>query len=587
MPFPHSLRALASPNFRLYYAGQAVSMIGTWVQSLALMWLAYGLSGSTFFTGLVGFLNSAPYLVLSPFAGVLGDRLDRRRILLTVLSLLFLQSLALAVLSGTGHLTMSQLAALALFAGVANSFETPTRQSFFVQLLDNRDDLPNAIALNSVLMNGARLVGPSIGGLVIAAWGETACFAFNAVSYLVVIGALLRARPRASPPRPPSHPLADLADGWRYAMGFVPIRRMLLLLATLSITIGPYSSLMPAIAVKTFGEGAQLVGLFIGAVGFGAVVAAVSLARRPSVRGLAKWIGLSAIAAGLGDVRLLLFALHPPFRAAHGGGRLRHVHDRRLVQHHRPERGGRGQARARDELLHHVLHRLAAPGPPRGRRDRRAHRRAVHLPGRRDHLRRRRRDLHGPPAVLPQPPASRLRRAGDHPRHRRATPMTDTIAPDRRGAPATLAGKSLFITGASRGIGREIALRAARDGANVVIAAKTVEPHPKLKGTIHTVAAEIEAAGGKALAIQLDVRDDAAIAAAVEQAARAFGGLDILVNNASAISLTPTLETPAKRFDLMMGVNVRATFLCSQAAIPYLRKAAEPAHPDHRRRRSR
>ena len=141
---------------------------------------------------------------------------------------------------------------------------------------------------------------------------------------------------------------------------------------------------------------------------------------------------------------------------------------------------------------------------------------------------------------------------------------------------ATLAGKTLLVTGASRGIGREIALRAARDGANVAIAAKTSEPHPKLKGTIHTVAAEIEAAGGKALAIALDVRDEDAIARAVAQAAGAFGGLDILVNNASAISLTPTLQTSAKRFDLMMGVNVRATFLCSQAAVPHLRKSASP-----------
>ena len=135
----------------------------------------------------------------------------------------------------------------------------------------------------------------------------------------------------------------------------------------------------------------------------------------------------------------------------------------------------------------------------------------------------------------------------------------------------TLAGRTLFITGASRGIGREIALRAAQDGANVVVAAKTAEPHPKLEGTIHTVASEIERAGGKVLAIQLDVRDENAIAQAINLAAQTFGGLDILVNNASAISLTPTLATPAKRFDLMLGVNARGTFLCSQAAIPHLR----------------
>jgi citronellol/citronellal dehydrogenase len=139
---------------------------------------------------------------------------------------------------------------------------------------------------------------------------------------------------------------------------------------------------------------------------------------------------------------------------------------------------------------------------------------------------------------------------------------------------ATLKGKTLFITGGSRGIGREIALRAARDGANVAIAAKTAEPHPKLAGTIHSVAEEIERAGGHALAIQLDVRDDAAVVEAINRTARQFGGLDVLVNNASAINLTPTLATPAKRFDLMFGVNVRGTFLCSQAAIPHLKKSS-------------
>jgi citronellol/citronellal dehydrogenase len=141
---------------------------------------------------------------------------------------------------------------------------------------------------------------------------------------------------------------------------------------------------------------------------------------------------------------------------------------------------------------------------------------------------------------------------------------------------ATLQGRTLFITGASRGIGREIALRAARDGANVVIGAKTSEPHATLKGTIHSVAAEVEAAGGKALALQLDIRDDAAIREAFAKAAKHFGGLDILVNNASAINLTSTIDTPAKRFDLMMGVNMRGTFLCSQACIPFLKKSANP-----------
>lgn len=278
-------------------------MLGTWVQSVAVMWLAYRLSGSTLFTGLIGFLQSAPYLVISPFAGVLGDRVSRRKMLMTALALLGVQSIALALLSGFGVITLGQLAALALFSGICNAFETPARQSFFVQLLDRREDLPNAIALNSVLMNGTRLVGPSIGGLLIATMGEAACFAVNGVSYIAVLAALVRVRvPDGGVPRPPSHPLADLAEGWRYAVGFLPVRRMLFTLAAISVSISPYSTLMPAIAVKTFNQGAELVGIFIGAVGLGAVISAIFLARRPSVAGLAKWIAIAGASAGIGFI---------------------------------------------------------------------------------------------------------------------------------------------------------------------------------------------------------------------------------------------------------------------------------------------
>lgn len=291
-------------------------MIGTWVQSVALMWLAYRLTGSAAFTGLVGFLNSAPYLFVTPFAGVLGDRLDRRRILLTVLTILCAQSMALAVLTGLDLITPLWLGILALVAGVANAFETPTRQSLYVSLIDDREDLPNAIALNSILMNGARLVGPSIGGLIIAATNETACFALNALSFLAVLQALrsVRIESVAKPAR--GKPLlADLADGWRYAMGFLPVRRLLFMLAIVGITIGPYSTLMPAIAVKTYGDGAELVGLFIGCVGLGAVVAAVGMARRRSVRGLAKWIPIAGVTAGAGAIGFC-FSRSVPLSAA-------------------------------------------------------------------------------------------------------------------------------------------------------------------------------------------------------------------------------------------------------------------------------
>jgi MFS family permease len=302
LTLPHSLRALASRNFRRYYMGQAVSMIGTWVQSVAVMWLAYRLSGSTWFTGLIGFLNSAPHLFLAPFAGVLGDRVNRRKMLMTVLSLLAVQSTLLAVLTGLKIITMPQLAALTLFAGMCNAFETPTRQSIFVQLLDRREDLPNAIALNSILMNGTRLIGPSLGGLLIALFSETVCFTLNAVSYLAVLIALFGVHLSARAGRARSHPLVDLAEGWKYAMALVPVRRMLFTLSAVSFSIAPYTTLMPAIAVKTFHKGAPLVGLFIGAVGLGALVSAVTLARRPSVRGLGKWIAVAVTTAGLGAI---------------------------------------------------------------------------------------------------------------------------------------------------------------------------------------------------------------------------------------------------------------------------------------------
>ena len=250
-------------------------MLGTWAQSVAVMWLAYRLSGSTWFTGLIGFLNSAPYLFISPFAGVLGDRMSRRKLLMAALTLMAVQSAILAALSGFSIITMPQLAALALFGGICNAFETPTRQSIFVQLLEKREDLPNAIAMNSMLMNGTRLIGPSIGGLLIAAFSETFCFAVNCVSYLAVLIALKGVRLSPGPRRAPSHPLADLAEGWRYAMGTLPVRRMLFTLAAVSASISPYATLMPAIAVKTFHQGPELVGLLLGAVGLGAFVAAV------------------------------------------------------------------------------------------------------------------------------------------------------------------------------------------------------------------------------------------------------------------------------------------------------------------------
>ena len=277
-------------------------MVGTWVQSVAVMWLAYRLSGSTWFTGLIGFLASAPNLFLAPFAGVLGDRVSRRKLLIVVLTLMATQSTLLAVLTGMHVMTMPILALLALWGGICNSFEIPTRQSIYVQLIENPLDLPNAVALNSMLMNGTRLIGPSIGGVLIALFSETVCFVLNALSFGAVVWALMSLTVKPRQKRAPTHPLHDLAEGWRYSMGSLPIRRMLFTLAAVSASISPYGTLMPAVAVRGYGRGAELVGLFIGSVGLGAFVAAVSLARRPNVRGLGKWIGASGVIAGVGAI---------------------------------------------------------------------------------------------------------------------------------------------------------------------------------------------------------------------------------------------------------------------------------------------
>lgn len=302
MQYPESLRALRSPVFRRYYMGQAVSMIGTWVQSVATMWLAYRLTNSTVYTGIVGLLMGTPHLLLSPFAGVVGDRVNRRKLLITVLCLMALQSLVLALLTGLELITIPLLLALVLIGGICNAFEIPTRQSIFLQMLDKREDLPNAIALNSMLMNGTRLIGPSIGGVLIAAFGETLCFSLNALSYAAVIGALFTVRVQRRPERQPTAVLQDLAEGWRYAMGSLPIRRMLFTLAAVSFAISPYTTLMPALVVRIFGEGSELVGIFIGAVGLGAFISALTLATRKSIRGLGRWIPLAAVAAGLGMI---------------------------------------------------------------------------------------------------------------------------------------------------------------------------------------------------------------------------------------------------------------------------------------------
>jgi len=301
------LRALASRNYRLFMAGQGVSLIGTWIQQVALSWLVYTLTKSAFLLGLVGFSSQIGSFVLSPVAGVVADRFDKHRLLVLTQSLAMLQALLIGILTLTHTVAVWHIIALALFISVVNAFDMPTRHAFFVEMIEDRAALPNAIALNSSMVNGARLVGPAVAGLLIAAVGEGICFLINSASYVAVIAALLAMRivPRGQD-REERHIWRELVDGFAYTFGFRPTRDILGLLALASVAAMPYSTLMPIFAAQILHGGASTLGFLSGATGVGAFAGAVALASRRSVVGLGRWIAVSC--AGFG-VSLIAFAL--------------------------------------------------------------------------------------------------------------------------------------------------------------------------------------------------------------------------------------------------------------------------------------
>ena len=302
----HLFRALRNPNYRLFFFGQAISLVGTWITRLACSWLVYRLTGSEFLLGLVAFLGQIPALVISPIAGVYIDRWNRHRVLVITQAVSMCQSAALAGLTLTGYITVTDILILQGVQGVVNAFDTPARQSFVVQMVEDRADLPNAIALNSSLVNGSRMIGPAIGGLLIAAVGEGWCFAFDALSYVAVIGSLLamKVRPTATPPQ--VVPLLDaLAAGFRYVAGFAPVRSGLLLVAAVSLFGMPYQVLMPVIASDVLGGGANTLGVLMTATGVGALAGTMYLASRHTVLGLGRKIAQAAMLFG---VALLAFS---------------------------------------------------------------------------------------------------------------------------------------------------------------------------------------------------------------------------------------------------------------------------------------
>jgi MFS family permease len=304
-------RAMRHRNFRLFFGGQSISLIGTWMTRLATSWLVYRLTGSAFLLGIVGFAGQIPTFLLAPFAGVWVDRLNRRRVLLVTQILAMLQSFVLAVLTLTKHITIYEIIWLSMFQGMINAFDMPGRQAFLVEMVEDREDLGNAIALNSSMVNMARLVGPSLAGLVIAVSGEGVCFLIDGISYLAVIGSLLAMQLRpAAIKRVTASMLVQLREGWDYVAGFAPIRTILTLFALVSLMGWPFTVLMPIFASKILKGGPHTLGFLMGGVGVGALVSALSLAIRKSVLGLGRMI---YIATGMFGVALIFFGLSKNF----------------------------------------------------------------------------------------------------------------------------------------------------------------------------------------------------------------------------------------------------------------------------------
>lgn len=300
-------RSLRHRNFRLYFGGQSISLIGTWMTRLATSWLVYRLTGSAFLLGVVGFAGQIPTFLFASFAGVWIDRLDRRQVLVVTQILAMLQSLALAVPTLAGHINIQEIIGLSAFQGLINAFDMPARQAFLVQMVEDKQDLGNAIALNSSMVNLARLVGPSLAGAVIAVSGEGYCFLMDGVSYIAVIASLLAMRlPVVAAKSTPDSMLTQLREGWAYVSGFAPVRTILLLFAMVSLMGWPFTVLMPIFAGTILKGGPHTLGFLMGAVGIGALVSAISLALRKSVLGLGRMIPIATAFLGIG---LILFGM--------------------------------------------------------------------------------------------------------------------------------------------------------------------------------------------------------------------------------------------------------------------------------------
>jgi MFS family permease len=294
-----ALRALRHRNFRLFTAGQGISLIGAWMQQVAMGWLVYRLTNSALLLGLIAFAAQSPVFFFGPIAGVIADRANRHRVIIVMQALMMTQSIALALLVYTGEVEYWHVLMLSIVFGIINAFEIPVRQAFLLEMVKSREDLPNAIALNSSLFNGARLIGPAIAGFIIAAFGESVAFIINAVSYIAVLIALfyMEIEPREKK-RIRGRMLASLRAGFSYGFGFLPIRMVLNLVAAAALFGVPFTVLLPVFAVEILHGDARTLGFLMSATGVGALSGALYLAARANVRGLSRVIYLSAVLFG-------------------------------------------------------------------------------------------------------------------------------------------------------------------------------------------------------------------------------------------------------------------------------------------------
>ncbi len=306
---PNTFRALKHRNFQLFFSGQFVSLTGTWMQSVAQSWLVYRLTGSVILLGLIGFASQIPVFLLAPIGGAIADRYNRQRILIITQTFAMINAFVLAILTLTGNIEIWHLFVIASLFGIANAFDIPTRQAFAVDMV-GREDLINAIALNSSMFNGARIVGPAIAGLLVATIGEGWCFFINSMSYIAVIsGILLMKITPVIRPRIGSA-FSNIKEGFSFVAHTAPIRALLLLLGLISLMAMPYAVLMPIFADKILGGGSDTLGYLMGASGSGALLAALLLASRKEVFGLGRWV---AIASGGLGISLILFSFSNVF----------------------------------------------------------------------------------------------------------------------------------------------------------------------------------------------------------------------------------------------------------------------------------